>query len=740
MATILVLDDDTRFRHLAATILETRGHKILEAPNARSAMSIAEEQAPDLAIVDYRLTDIDGLQWITWLREKGISIPVIFISGFHCDEIMLNRLRNVLHVSLILQKPIDPYTFNEQVDDVLHEAELKFTTWRGGSTMNASARQNDVIIPTLSSEENLDFDELINEYASELPTVLKDIGDLIQLAEINPDQFGLLDGIIERLHKLRGTSGTYGQPEVGDIAGNIEDILRRVQNEELALSPQIWDEIKTAIQEAETKAESFVAIANAVNSDAQTFPIPQPYEEQPKPPRLLVDEHGNCTIVHEPTAMSSVNIPVMAIETAPTQMDVSSQSCERDVDRPIMLLFDTCESRTQQLVAVAGTRAIKTVIITCLDDAKGALSQGDIAFVVLNANAQNAPEAVAIMQGLHERENGKKIPIIFSAHSFSLYEHALAAQAGATLCIDELLTATNFDRVVQQLFKAVNIECPRVVCLGPDDNSLAEVVARLTKDGINTVSLSDGAEVLKLISSFQPHLLLILDASNPSISGFDICRAIKDGENFRDIAVVFYTDTATSRFRLAAANAGADDFIQRGADWLELLTRIGRHAQNAKSRMARLGSDALTGLLLPSSLMHRLESLLGDCQQEQKPFTLCRMAICNLHSIDVTAGYNSVNEALKIVGTIVTVKLREQAVCGNSAGEFILAFPCQNKDSVLLQIKQLTALVESVRVHDESGEPIALLFNYQIASYPTDGLTLPELLESTHVSKRLVNA
>jgi len=143
---------------------------------------------------------------------------------------------------------------------------------------------------------------------------------------------------------------------------------------------------------------------------------------------------------------------------------------------------------------------------------------------------------------------------------------------------------------------------------------------------------------------------------------------------------------------------------------------------------------------LPSSLMHRLESLLGDCQQEQKPFTLCRIAICNLQSIDVTAGYNSVNEALKIVGTIVTVKIRDQAVCGNSAGEFILAFPCQNKDSVLLQIKQLTALVESVRVHDESGEAIALLFNYQIASYPTDGLTLSELLESTHVSKGLVNA
>jgi len=555
------------------------------------------------------------------------------------------------------------------------------------------------------------------------------------LAVIDPEQFGLIDGIIDRFHKLRGTAGTYGQPEVGDIAGNVEDLLRRVQNDELSLSPQIWDEIKSALLQAQATAESFVPTAGSVSADELTSSSIPSCEHQPQPARLLVDENGNCAIVDQATAVS---LPQLQTESNSETTD--NQSNATEVDRPMMLLFDTCESTRQQLITVAGSRAITAVAITCLADAMDALSSRDIAFAVLNANAKDAPEAVAIIKGLNESKRGGGIPTIFSTPSFSLHEHAVAAQAGATLCIDKPLAAANFDRVVQELFKEVNSDCPRVICLGQDDSSLATMVSSLTKDGVNAVSLTDASEVLKLISNFRPHLLLLLDASNPSMSGLDVCRAVKDSENFRDIAVVFYVGTVTSKFRLAAANAGADDFIQQGSEWPEVVGRILRHAENAKSRMARLGSDALTGLLLPSPLLHRLETLVGECQQEQQPFTVCKMVIGDLHSIDVAAVYESVNEVLKVIGTIMTVKLRDQAVCGNSAGEFILAFPGQSKESVLSEIKQLILLVESVRLLDQFGATIKFSLNYQIGSYPADGLCLSELLAGTRVSNSLVNA
>ena len=109
--SILIVDDDLSFRGLVASILKSRGYRVVEASNSEEASALFSDRDTKLAIIDYRMPGDDGMTWIQKLRDSGRATPVVFVSGNFCDATTFNRLRNILRVSLILKKPIIPAVF-----------------------------------------------------------------------------------------------------------------------------------------------------------------------------------------------------------------------------------------------------------------------------------------------------------------------------------------------------------------------------------------------------------------------------------------------------------------------------------------------------------------------------------------------------------------------------------------------------------------------------------------------------
>lgn len=102
---VLVLDDDSSFQDLVGSLLTAHGYEIWPASTAAEASSFMEVRQPALLIVDYRLPVMDGITWISKLRERGINLPIIFVSATWCDAKTFNWLRNILNVSLIFANP-----------------------------------------------------------------------------------------------------------------------------------------------------------------------------------------------------------------------------------------------------------------------------------------------------------------------------------------------------------------------------------------------------------------------------------------------------------------------------------------------------------------------------------------------------------------------------------------------------------------------------------------------------------
>ncbi|WP_346923763.1 response regulator transcription factor [Rothia sp. (in: high G+C Gram-positive bacteria)] len=80
-AKLLIVDDEPNILELLATSLRFAGFEVVTATNGREALDKAETEAPDLAVLDVMLPDMDGFTVTRKLRSSGRLFPVLFLTA-----------------------------------------------------------------------------------------------------------------------------------------------------------------------------------------------------------------------------------------------------------------------------------------------------------------------------------------------------------------------------------------------------------------------------------------------------------------------------------------------------------------------------------------------------------------------------------------------------------------------------------------------------------------------------------
>ena len=83
----------------------------------------------------------------------------------------------------------------------------------------------------------------------------------------------------------------------------------------------------------------------------------------------------------------------------------------------------------------------------------------------------------------------------------------------------------------------------------------------------------DGQETMDKVSDFQPDLIL-LDVMMPKLSGFEVCKKIKDDPSTRGIMVLMVTALNELGDIERAIEAGTNDFLSKPVNRVELLKRV----------------------------------------------------------------------------------------------------------------------------------------------------------------------
>ncbi|TPL92310.1 response regulator transcription factor [Mesorhizobium sp. B2-3-12] len=79
--SILVVDDEPPIRKLLRVGLASQGYAISEAPNAKVAIELMEQEKPDLVLLDLGLPGMGGHELLRKWRDEGLDVPVVILSS-----------------------------------------------------------------------------------------------------------------------------------------------------------------------------------------------------------------------------------------------------------------------------------------------------------------------------------------------------------------------------------------------------------------------------------------------------------------------------------------------------------------------------------------------------------------------------------------------------------------------------------------------------------------------------------
>ncbi len=108
-----------------------------------------------------------------------------------------------------------------------------------------------------------------------------------------------------------------------------------------------------------------------------------------------------------------------------------------------------------------------------------------------------------------------------------------------------------------------------------DDDPLGRdtLEALLINEGYHLAFAANGAQALAQIEEIRPDLVL-LDVMMPDMDGFQVCRRVRATPDLVEIPIIMVTALDDRESRLRGIEAGADDFVTKPFDRLELRTRV----------------------------------------------------------------------------------------------------------------------------------------------------------------------
>jgi two-component system cell cycle response regulator len=121
------------------------------------------------------------------------------------------------------------------------------------------------------------------------------------------------------------------------------------------------------------------------------------------------------------------------------------------------------------------------------------------------------------------------------------------------------------------------------VLIADDNPQILELLeAYLDPLALRVLTARDGQETLETIRNDQPDLIL-LDIMMPRRSGFEVCRILKQDPRYRDIPIVMVTALNEVADMERARESGADHYLSKPVNKLELLERVRELLQLGRS-------------------------------------------------------------------------------------------------------------------------------------------------------------
>jgi len=193
---------------------------------------------------------------------------------------------------------------------------------------------------------------------------------------------------------------------------------------------------------------------------------------------------------------------------------------------------------------------------------------------------------------------------------------------------------------------------PESILVVDDDPDIARFVeVNLRSAGYDVSVASDGVEALEKAGTLRPDLVL-LDVMMPLIDGFEVAQRLRRNPQTASTSIIMLTAKALSTDKVLGLTAGADDYIIKPFDPIELLARVKGTLRRAKE-MRNL--SPLTGL--PGNI--RIQEEIERMVREENPVAVLYADLDNFKAFNDRNGFVRGDELIK-----ATARIIQDAVAG----------------------------------------------------------------------------
>lgn len=193
---------------------------------------------------------------------------------------------------------------------------------------------------------------------------------------------------------------------------------------------------------------------------------------------------------------------------------------------------------------------------------------------------------------------------------------------------------------------------PTVLIVDDEPNVVDLVALSLIEGKFNIIKAYSGLDALEKIYQGSPDII-ILDLMMPGVDGYEVCKRVKENPVTRHIPIMMLSAKGELNDKLTGMNSGADDYLTKPFDPMELEARVNVILRRVKQD---IDTHPLTKLPGRISLMSRIQKIVD----RKEKYSIVNYSLKNIRKFKKKYGFRKTDDAIMLIGRIFSDVLKDK--------------------------------------------------------------------------------